>query len=174
MSRPATPSQTVGPFFSHALPWPDGPLVVAGDDPRAVWLRGTVTDGSGDPVPDALVETWQADADGRFDTGVRRFRGFGRCPTAVDGSWAMRTVKPGPTGPDEAPHIAVSIFARGLLHQVVTRIYFPDEAERNAADRGLAAVDPQRRHTLIAAQTHDGYRFDIRLQGDGETVFLDV
>ncbi len=171
MSRPATPSQTVGPFFSHALPWPDGPLVAAADDPRAVWLRGTVTDGAGDPVPDALVETWQADADGRFDTG---FRGFGRCPTGADGGWSIRTVKPGATGPDEAPHVAVAVFARGLLHQVLTRIYFPDEAERNAADRGLAAVDPQRRDTLIAAATDDGYRFDIRLQGDAETVFLDV
>lgn len=174
MSPPATPSQTVGPFFSHALPSPDGPLVVGEDEPGALWLRGSVTDGAGDPVPDALVETWQADADGRFGTG---FRGFGRCPTAADGSWAIRTVKPGATGatgPEEAPHIAVSVFARGLLNRVVTRIYFADEPERNAADRGLAAVDPARRETLLAAATPDGYRFDIRLQGDGETVFLGV
>lgn len=171
MSPPATPSQTVGPFFSHALPWPDGPLVIGEEAPGAVWLRGSVTDGAGDPVLDALVETWQADADGRFDTG---FRGFCRCPTAADGSWAIRTVKPGATGPEEAPHIAVSVFARGLLNRVVTRIYFPDEAERNATDPGLTAADPDRRETLIAAATPDGYRFDIRLQGDGETVFIDV
>lgn len=171
MSLPATPSQTVGPFFSHALPWLDGPKVTRDDDPRGLLLRGSVTDGAGEPVPDALVEIWQADADGRFDTG---FRGFGRCPTAADGSWAIRTVKPGATGPDTAPHIAVSVFARGLLNRVVTRIYFPDEAERNATDPGLTAVDPDRRETLVAAAMPDGYRFDIRLQGDGETVFLDV
>lgn len=171
MSLFATPSQTVGPFFSHALPWLDGPQVARDDDPRAVWLRGRIIDGAGEPVPDALVEIWQADPDGRFDTG---FRGFGRCPTAADGSWAIRTVKPGATAPDAAPHIAVSVFARGLLNRVVTRIYFADDPERNAADPGLATVDPLRRQTLIATATPDGYRFDIRLQGEGETVFLDV
>ncbi|MQA15389.1 MAG: protocatechuate 3,4-dioxygenase subunit alpha [Pseudonocardiaceae bacterium] len=172
MNVHATPSQTVGPFFSHALPWPGGPLVVGEDAPGAVWLRGTVTDGAAEPVPDALVETWQADAGGRLSGSG--FRGFGRCPTAVDGTWAIRTVKPGTVGADEAPHIAVSVFARGLLNRVVTRIYFADEPERNAADPALVRVDPQRRATLVAEPAPDGYRFDIRLQGEGETVFFDV
>lgn len=178
----STPSQTVGPFFSHALPWPEGPVVVPDGD---VWLRGTVYDGAGEPVPDALVETWQADADGRYDGD---FRSFGRCPTDPSGAWAIRTVKPGTvkpgtvksstvkssTGDGQAPHVAVSVFARGLLHRLVTRIYFADEAEANAADGVLAAVDPARRDTLIARSTADGYALDIHLQGERETVFFDV
>jgi protocatechuate 3,4-dioxygenase alpha subunit len=186
MTEPGlTPSQTVGPFLHIGLPWDDGPDVVAGGTPGAVEIGGVVTDGAGVPVPDALVETWQADPDGRFahpddprgpaGTG---FRGFGRCPTDAEGRYRIRTLKPGPLptpdGGTEAPHLDVSVFARGLLDRVVTRIYFPDEPAANAADPVLTALDPDRRGTLIAGATEGGYRFDIRLQGADETVFFDV
>ena len=161
----ATPAQTVGPFFSIGLPWEDGPYVVAADAVGAVRLCGRVLDGEGEPVPDALVETWQADPDGRFDSG---FRGFGRCPTDTGGGWEIFTLKPG--GVDgQAPHVAVSVFARGLLHRVVTRIYFADEPEANAADPVLAGLGEDERAGLIAAP--DG-RFDIHLQGPHETTFF--
>jgi protocatechuate 3,4-dioxygenase alpha subunit len=110
---------------------------------------------------------------------VAGFRGFGRCPTDAAGGWAILTRKPGPVpGPDgttQAPHVDLSVFARGLLNRVVTRLYFPDEAEANAADPVLAGIaDPDDRATLLAEATGDGYRFDVRLQGDRETVFFAV
>jgi protocatechuate 3,4-dioxygenase alpha subunit len=184
-----TPSQTVGPFLHIALPWPDGPDVVPPDTPDAIRIVGRVLDGAGDPVPDGLVETWQADATGRFphpddprgaaDPSPPGFRGFGRCPTDGDGCYAIRTVKPGalpgPEGSTEAPHLDVSVFARGLLDRVVTRIYFPDEPEANDGDPVLAAVPAERRSTLIATAEEPGVlRFDIVLQGPDETVFFDV
>jgi protocatechuate 3,4-dioxygenase, alpha subunit len=156
---PCTPSQTVGPFFLDALSWPDGPQAVASSTPGSFWLRGHVLDGAGSPVPDALVETWQA-----------RPALFGRCPTDDEGRWAIRTVRPGRVDDSQAPHIDVSVFARGLLNRVVTRVYFPDEAD----DPVLSSVPVQRRSTLIAVPSDDGYTFDIRLQGSGETVFFDV
>jgi protocatechuate 3,4-dioxygenase alpha subunit len=171
----STPSQTVGPYLAIGLPWEDGPDVVPEGTPGAVWVWGTVFDGAGEPVPDALIETWQADADGRFDHpddprgAVPGFRGFGRCPTDTDGAYAIRTVLPGAL-PGQAPHIDVSVFARGLLHRVVTRIYFADDP----ADPVLASVPAERRSTLIATKSGGGYRFDVRLQGEGETVFFDV
>jgi protocatechuate 3,4-dioxygenase alpha subunit len=173
-----TPSQTIGPFFSHALPWPDGPHLVAADTPGTFWLRGRVLDGAGEPVPDALVESWQADPAGRFDH-PRGFRGFARCPTDPHGQWAIRTVKPGPVpGPDgrpQAPHLALSVFARGLLNRVVTRVYFADEPAANAADPVLAGLPEPARATLLARPaTGGGYRWDIRLQGEHETVFFAV
>ena len=189
MSRGLTPSQTVGPFLAIGLPWADGPFVVSPDTPGSIVIEGRVLDGAGQPVPDALVETWQADPDGRFDhpddpRGPAReagsFRGFGRSETNPDGSYRIVTLRPGPLpcpgGETEAPHVDVSVFARGLLDRVVTRIYFPDEAEANAGDPVLASIaDPGRKATLIAADEADGrFRFDIRLQGDGETVFFDV
>jgi protocatechuate 3,4-dioxygenase alpha subunit len=161
-----TPSQTVGPYFSIGLPWPDGPEVVPDGD---VWIRGTVFDGEREPIPDALIETWQADPSGRYE--VKGFRGFGRCPTDEHGAWAIRTVKPGAVG-DQAPHIAVSVFARGLLNRVVTRIYFPEDAAAQAADPVLSSLDERERKTLIAVREDDGYRFDVRLQGPDETVFF--
>ncbi|MCW2986624.1 MAG: protocatechuate 3,4-dioxygenase, alpha subunit [Conexibacter sp.] len=172
-----TPSQTVGPFFAIGLPWPDGPFVVSEGEPGALVIAGTVFDGEGAPIPDAVVETWQADEHGSF--GEREgFRGFARVPTGDDGTFAIRTVKPagvpGPGGTAQAPHIDVSLFCRGLLHRVVTRIYFADEEAANAADPILGSVPPERRETLLAGRTDDGYRFDIHLQGDGETVFFDV
>jgi protocatechuate 3,4-dioxygenase alpha subunit len=175
----STPSQTVGPFLSIGLPWPDGPDVVPAGTPGAVLIVGTVFDGAGDPVPDAMVETWQADPDGRFDHPddprgrAAGWRGFGRCPTDDHGDYEIRTVLPGAL-PGQAPHLDVSVFARGLLHRVVTRIYFPDHAEAHADDPVLASVPAARRETLIAARHDGGYRFDVRLQGPGETVFFDV
>jgi protocatechuate 3,4-dioxygenase alpha subunit len=163
-----TPAQTVGPFFAIGLPWEDGPTVVARDAEGAIALRGRVLDGAGDPVPDALVETWQADQEGRFGTG---FRGFGRCPTGPEGEWEIVTLKPGCVD-GQAPHVAVSVFARGLLHRVVTRIYFGDEAAANASDPLLSRLDEARRATLIAEPEDGGYRFDVHLQGPDETVFF--
>jgi protocatechuate 3,4-dioxygenase, alpha subunit len=177
MRLDVTPSQTVGPFFAIGLPWPEGPNVVSADEPGAFTIRGLVTDGEGVPIPDAVVETWQPDAAGAF--GERDgFRGFARVPTGDEGTFAIRTVKPGSVpdadGVPQAPHIDVSLFCRGLLHRVVTRIYFADEEAANAADPVLATVPAERRDTLLARETDDGYRFDIHLQGDGETVFFDV
>jgi protocatechuate 3,4-dioxygenase, alpha subunit len=163
-----TPSQTIGPFFSHALPWKDGPHVVAAGTPGAFWVRGRVLDGAGDPVPDALIESWQVSPDS--------CRGFGRCPTDEDGRWAILTVKPDPVpwpdGGTQAPHLVLSVFARGLLNRVVTRVYFADEP--NDADPVLATLPEVDRGTLIAQPSDDGYRFDIRLQGEHETVFFAV
>jgi protocatechuate 3,4-dioxygenase alpha subunit len=183
-----TPSQTVGPFLHIGLPWPDGPDVVPDGAPGAIVIAGRIVDGEATPVPDALVETWQCDGDGRFDNPG--FRGFGRCPTDADGRYRIRTLKPAAPGDGQAPHLDVSVFARGLLDRVVTRIYFADEPEANAADPVLSTVDSDRRATLLAepAPGGTGYRFDIRLQGDGqappgaaatsyadaETVFFDV
>jgi protocatechuate 3,4-dioxygenase, alpha subunit len=173
----STPSQTVGPFFSIGLPWPEGPFVVGEGEPGAVIISGVVLDGEGVPITDAMVETWQPDAHGAF--GEREgFRGFARASTDDTGAFAIRTVKPGPV-PDaggvlQAPHIDVSLLGRGMLNRVVTRIYFADEPDANATDRTLARIPADRRDTLLAAATDDGYRFDIHLQGDGETVFFDV
>jgi protocatechuate 3,4-dioxygenase alpha subunit len=181
-----TPSQTAGPFLHMVLPWPDGPDVVPPDTADAVVIHGRVYDGTGAVVADALVETWQADPDGGFahpddPRGVGRypdFRGFGRCETDAAGEWHIRTRKPGPLptpdGRTEAPHLDVSVFARGLLDRLVTRLYFADEPDANAADPVLSTVDPQRRATLVAVADEGGYRLDIRLQGADETVFFDV
>jgi protocatechuate 3,4-dioxygenase, alpha subunit len=170
-----TPSQTVGPFYAIGLPWPDGPFAVAEGTPGAVWLRGTVYDGAGEPIPDALIETWQS---GTADGHDGRRRGFARCGTE-SGGYAVLFLKPspvpGPDGSTQAPHLAMSVFARGLLDRVVTRVYFDDEPDANAADPILASVaGAERRATLISVRSDDGYRFDIRLQGEGETVFFDV
>lgn len=177
---PDTPSQTVGPFFACMLAWPDGPYAVAPDAAGSFWLRGTVRDGAGVPVPDALIETWQADPRGRYDRepspegGVE---GFARCGVDPDGRYAIRTVKPGPVpGPDgtvQAPHLAMTVFARGLVDRVVTRVYFPEDTDAHAGDPALAAAG-EHRDTLIAVADGDGYRFDIHLQGPDETVFFEI
>ena len=158
-----TPPQTVGPFFAIGLPWDDGPQVVEPGSEGAIVVRGVVRDGEGEPVPDALVETWQPPGEG--------CRGFGRCPTDGDGRWEIVTRKPAAAG-GVAPHLAVAVFARGLLHRVPTRIYFGDEPEANDADPLLSGLDAERRATLIATAEDGGYRFDIHLQGDHETVFF--
>jgi protocatechuate 3,4-dioxygenase, alpha subunit len=190
---PVTPSQTVGPFFAIGLPWADGPHVAPDGTSGAITIGGFVLDGAGEPVPDALVETWQAAPDGSFGHPddprpnaqgsaftAASFRRFGRCPTEPDGTYRIVTLRPAALpygdGRTEAPHLDVSVFARGLLDRVVTRIYFPDEEAANAADPVLSALpEPSRRDTLIAAAGGAGrFRFDIRLQGEGETVFFDV
>jgi protocatechuate 3,4-dioxygenase alpha subunit len=177
MIRLETPSQTVGPFFALALPWGAGAEVVPPGTPGAVRIRGRVLDGAGEPVADALVETWQAGPDGRFDQAG--FGGFAQCATGADGGWEILTLKPGPLpapgGGVEAPHLDVSVLARGLLVRLVTRIYFPDEAGANAADPVLSALDdPAARATLVAVAEGGDLRFDIHLQGDDETVFFEL
>jgi protocatechuate 3,4-dioxygenase alpha subunit len=178
-----TPSQTVGPFFAYALPYEGGERLVPPGDPDAVRIAGAVVDGAGDPVSDALVELWQANRFGRYrhPEDAREelpledgFTGFGRCPTDAGGRFEFLTVKPGAV-PPHAPHINVTVLARGLLKQVVTRIYFPDEDAANAADPLLASIgDPAVRSTLIAQRRDDVLAFDIRLQGERQTAFLDV
>ena len=165
-----TPSQTVGPYLSIGLPWPDGPDVVPEGTEGRIRIFGTVLDGAGDPIPDALIETWQADPDGAFGT---EFRGFGRSPTDDDGHYEIFTVKPGALGDGQARHIDVSVFARGMLNRCVTRIYFADED--NTGDPVLETVPEDRRETLLAHPGSDGeYRFDVYVQGEGETVFFKV
>ena len=182
-----TPSQTVGPYFAIGLPWELGPQVVELDTPGAIRITGRVFDGAGTPIPDFLLEIWQADPYGRFADAhgyggrseLAGFRGFGRYGVEQgDGSFEFLTVKPGPVpgpgGTTQAPHIDVSLFARGMLNRCVTRIYFADEKAANAEDPVLCSVPAERRGTLIAARAGDGYRFDIRLQGPDETVFFDL
>jgi protocatechuate 3,4-dioxygenase alpha subunit len=142
-----TPSQTVGPYLSLGLPWPEGPVA----DPDGVRITGHVFDGAGQPLTDALVEAWQ-----------NHPPAFARCPTDDDGRWHI-TVPP-------APHYAIHILARGLLRHLSTRIYLEEPTD----DPVLATVPADRRHTLLAQRTPDGYRFDIHLQGDHETVFFDI
>ena len=183
-----TPSQTVGPFFHHCLPWPQGPAVVPADHPAAVVLEGAVWDGDGAPVADAVVEVWQVDpqghpvrdGEGREGDGRDRddpeFRGFGRCPTDERGHYRFTTLKPGGTstvdGDPQAPYVHLLVFARGLLRQVVTRVYFPDEPDANERDPVLAQLPAQRRERLVARAVDGGYAFDVHLQGPHETPFF--
>lgn len=183
-----TPSQTVGPFFSIGMAEDPPSELVAAEDPDALRLRGVVYDGEGAPVIDAVVEIWQANRWGRYDhpEDAREepqleegFEGFGRCGTDAEGSYEFVTVKPGPVpspeGGLQAPHILVSVFARGLLKRVATRVYFPDEAEANEADPVLTSVeDPAQRAALVAAPEDGGLRFDIHLQGESQTAFFGV
>ena len=188
MTSGATPSQTIGPFFGFALSIEGGERLVPADHPDAVRLEGRVLDAAAEPVSDALVEIWQANRAGRYahpeDTREEvplepGFTGFGRAPTDDEGRFAFVTVKPGrvPAADrvEQAPHIDVSVFARGLLNRLVTRVYFPDEEAANAADPVLGAIEPpDRRATLIAREEGRALRFDIHLQGEHETVFFAV
>lgn len=179
-----TPAQTVGPFLAIVLPWSDGPDVVDRRTPGAITIAGRMTDGSGAPVSDGLVETWQADPEGRFahpddprGAVAPGFRGFGRCASDADGRYWIRTLKPGALpaedGAVEAPHIDVSVFARGLLNRLVTRLYFPDEVAGNAVDPVLSRLAENERRLLVARPDRDGaLRFDLRLQGESETPFF--
>ena len=184
-----TPSQTVGPYFAIGLPFDVGPFAVPEGTPGAIHIAGTIFDGAGVPIPDFLLETWQSDPDGKFadmygyggTTEMEGFRGFARYGVEDgDGTFDILTVKPGPlpglAGATQAPHVDVSVFARGMLHRCVTRIYFADEAEANASDPVLARVPVERRSTLLAEPdpAGGGYRFDIRFQGPHETVFFAV
>jgi protocatechuate 3,4-dioxygenase, alpha subunit len=192
-----TPSQTVGPFFAYGLTsngkydWNDAftnNLVTPDASGERIRVEGRVFDGDGQPVPDCMLEIWQADAQGRFaDPKDKRalpntaFRGFGRCGTDANGGYAFDTIKPGavsdPDGKPQAPHILLAIFARGMLVHNYTRIYFDGE-ESNASDPVLALVPAERRGTLIASRESDAgtavYRFDIHLQGDNETAFFGI
>jgi protocatechuate 3,4-dioxygenase alpha subunit len=183
-----TPSQTVGPYLSIGLLNEEmGSSLVPDDDTRAIRIRGQVLDGNGDPVPDGMVEIWQANAAGRYahpaddreDVPLEDgFRGFGRCGTVDDGRFEFTTVKPGrvpmPDGRLQAPHVVVGIFARGLLKRLATRMYFPDEEEANATDPVLAELGAEERTTLVAVAEDGGLRFDIRLQGEAQTTFFAV
>jgi protocatechuate 3,4-dioxygenase alpha subunit len=181
-----TPSATVGPYLAIGLTWPDGVWAAAEGTEGGFWIRGRVFDGANDVVPDALVETWQADPDGGFPSPedprgavtYPGFRGYARSSTAT-GEYGVFTLKPGrlPDGEGglQAPHIDVSLFARGILDRVVARIYFADEAEANAEDAVLRSLpDDAARRTLIATLGDDGYRLDFYLQGEPETVFFAV
>jgi protocatechuate 3,4-dioxygenase, alpha subunit len=192
-----TPSQTVGPYFAYGLTpgrqydWNDAfsnNLVTPDATGERIRIEGRVFDGDGQPVPDSMLEIWQADAQGRFaDPQDKRalpnatFRGFGRCGTDASGGYAFDTIKPGvvpdPDGKPQAPHILLAVYARGMLLHLYTRIYLGGEAG-NATDPVLALVPLDRRATLIAERAHCNgsavYRFDIHLQGDNETVFFDI
>ena len=189
MTPKLTPSQTIGPFFHDALLGEERSELVPQDHPEAVRIEGTVYDGAGEPVPDAMVEIWQANRAGRYDdpTDDREdlpldpdtFSGFGRTGTDAGGKFSFVTVEPGPVpGPDgsrQAPHVMVSVFARGLLKRLVTRIYFPEEEEANAQDPVLSSIeDPELRSTLVAHDEGDALRFDIQLQGENQTAFFEL
>jgi protocatechuate 3,4-dioxygenase alpha subunit len=208
-----TPWQTVGPFFHYSLPWKGAADLVAGEGElgarldlvpdghyllghgeiertpaqgEVIEITGSVFDGDGQPVPDALVEIWQANPEGRYASEADpreelaldpNFIGFGRSSTSVDGVFRFRTLKPGrapgPGDSFQAPHIAVGIMGRGLLKRLVSRIYFADETS-NAKDPILALVPDARRATLIARREGEAWRFDIHLQGEAETVFFEI
>lgn len=207
-----TPSQTVGPFFHYGLPWKGGADLVGVSEMGArpdlmqpehyllggskvtgqpqgavIEVAGRVLDADGAPVPDAMIEIWQANAAGRYaspdddrdDVPLDpHFIGFGRASTDSEGVWRVRTIRPGrvpgPGNALQAPHIALSVFGRGLLKRLATRLYFAD-GEGNDADPILSLVPEDRRHTLIAKAHAPGqWWLDIRLQGQDETVFFDI
>ena len=178
-----TPSQTVGPFFDYALPYEGGERLISPGDRDAIRIVGAVIDGDRQPVDDALIEIWQANRAGRYrhpeDTREELpledgFIGFGRCATDAEGRFEFVTVKPGAVD-GQAPHIGVCVLARGLLRHLYTRLYFPDEAEANAADPLLSSIDdPALRATLIARPLDGVLAFDIHLQGERQTAFLDI
>ncbi len=172
--RGPTPSQTVGPFFRFGLAWLAGRDLVAEGHPGLLRLHGVVRDGEGDPVTDAVVEIWQADPAGKFPPrSPSGWRGFGRCLTGPDGGYSFATAKPGRVDGMQAPHIDISLFARGLLQRLVTRVYFPDEGPANSSDPVLTSLpDPSRAETLVGVPDGLGLRFDMCLQGPGETVFF--
>jgi protocatechuate 3,4-dioxygenase, alpha subunit len=174
-----TPSQTVGPFFHFALLREPCHELVDPADPAALTLAGVVLDGTGQPVTDGMVEIWQADAEGRYADPGRHLAGFGRSGTDENGRYTFVTAKPGRVpasdGRLQAPHIALAVFARGLLKQPLTRVYFPDEDAANAEDPLLSSIeDPARRARLVARHDGAGLRFDVRLQGEDQTPFLAV
>ncbi|MGA3092035.1 MAG: protocatechuate 3,4-dioxygenase subunit alpha [Terriglobales bacterium] len=189
MSLQATTSQTVGPFFKIGLGWLNRDNMVGeGISGERVTIQGRVFDGDGVPVPDAILEIWQANAHGKYDHPEDTqdkplepgFKGYGRLPVTAEGVFRLVTIKPGPVpgpkGKEQAPHLAISIFMRGLLKRLVTRLYFPDEA-RNADDPILNLVEPARRSTLIAKRTAGRpgtLEWNVVLQGPDETVFFDL
>lgn len=193
-----TPSQTVGPYFAYGLTptgrydWSDlltGNMITPDVSGERIRIEGRVTDGDGKPINDAMIEIWQADSQGRYAHPADKralpntaFKGHGRAGTDGKGEYAFDTIKPGavpgPNGEMQAPHVVVCFFSRGLLTHMYTRIYFADEAAANEKDEILKLVPADRRDTLIANKEMRGttpvYRFDIRVQGDNETVFFAV
>ena len=189
-SVPPTPSHTVGPFYGYALPFPGGGDIAPVGHPDTITVQGYIYDGEGNPLPDAFVELWGPDLEGNLSTtdgSIRRdpasggylgrngveFTGWGRIQTDANGHWYARTLRPGARGRN-APYLSACVFARGLLVHLFTRIYLPGDEPALAADPLLSGLDAARRDTLIAQDDGRGtYRFDIRLQGEGETVFLE-
>lgn len=176
MHLPPTPSQTVGPYLSLGLAPLERRRLAEPGSPSAVKVTGRLLDGAWAPVPDGMVEIWQADPRGDYPAGPSGWSGWGRSLTDAEGRYAFDTVKPGRVatsdGGWQAPHLDMLVFARGLLRPVRTRLYFPDEQSANEADPVLAGVPAERRHTLIATDTGGALQFDIRLQGEDETVFF--
>ncbi len=176
----ATPGQTIGPFFEYALPYEKDAELVNQARPGAIRLHGTVFDGHGDVIPDAMLEIWQADEDGGIAQAsgslIRdgyTFTGWGRESVDNEGRYTFTTLNPGPTEPGVAPFIAVVVFARGLLNKLHTRVYLPEDTDALAKDPLLSALPEERRRTLIASREANGdLLWDIRLQGTDETVFL--
>lgn len=173
-----SPGQTVGPFFHLGLPIAGGNELVPPASTDAIRLHGRVLDGDGNPVPDAVVELWQADPEGnvvREAGSLSRdgwtFTGWGRAATDPDGHYWFSTLEPGPTEAGRPPFFAVTVFARGLLDRLFTRAYLPNP-ELFGADPVLSALTAERQGTLVTVREARGLRFDIRLQGEGETVFL--
>ncbi|MGO2327242.1 protocatechuate 3,4-dioxygenase subunit alpha [Glutamicibacter arilaitensis] len=175
-----TPGQTIGPFYGYALPFEKDNELVSQANPHSVRLHGVITDGKGEIIPDALLEIWQADEHGNVvsrDGSLVRdgytFTGWGRVAVDNAGHYTFTTVNPGATEAGKAPFIMLTVFARGLLNRLFTRIYLPEDTEALAADPLLASLSEAERSTLIATREADGsLRFDIRLQGENETVFL--
>lgn len=182
MSSPklvATPGHTIGPFYGYALPYDGGDQLVPPHHPAAIQLTGRVLDGNGDPVVDSLLEIWQADENGNISQepgSLRRdgftFTGWGRTATDNTGRYSFTTVEPGASHGDHAPFIAMTVFARGLLNRLFTRVYLPGDDTALTADRLLASLPPARRSTLIASLDDNVLTFDVVLQGQDETVFL--
>ena len=155
-----TPSQTVGPFFGFALPFPSDADAVEPGSPGAIRIEGQLLDGAGEPVPDGMLEAWCDDQ-------------FARCRTDPEGAFHFTVRKP-QSSRHQAPHVNVAVFGRGLLRHLMTRIYFPDEDEANASDPVLQRVDAKRRTTLVAQTDGAALHFDVRLQGENETVFFAI
>ena len=186
-----TPSQTVGPFFSYGLTPQQygydhsdlgtGDLGTEGTDGEVITIRGTLYNGEGRAMKHAVVECWQADSSGKYAAVVHKnqFSGFGRVGTGrgEDARYQIRTIKPGRVDDAQAPHITLTIFSRGLMHHAFTRLYFSDESEANKNDPLLNQLPAERRNTLIAQRVEEAgeivYQFDIHMQGDQETVFLE-
>ncbi|HLS49140.1 MAG TPA: protocatechuate 3,4-dioxygenase subunit alpha [Actinomycetaceae bacterium] len=174
-----TPGQTIGPFFGFALPYERGDQLLAHGHPEAVELWGIVRDGHGQPIPDAMVEIWQADGDGevtRHGGALQRdghtFTGFGRVGTDNNGRYSFTTRVPGRSAEGRPRFIAMTIFARGLTNRLFTRIYLPEDEDLFERDDVLAGLPAARRDTLIAKRVDGGYQFDVNMQGEEETVFL--
>jgi protocatechuate 3,4-dioxygenase, alpha subunit len=189
VSLQATTWQTVGPFFRIGFSWLyQDDLAGPGVSGERVEIAGRILDGDGNPVPDGVIEIWQANSQGKYahpgdpleKPTEEGFTGYGRIPTDNAGRFRFTTIKPGrvpgPDGKLQAPHLEVSVFTRGLLRRLITRIYFPDEPS-NTEDFALNLVEPVRRATLIAKKTHGrtgGLEWDVKLQGEEETVFFDI